>query len=84
MELLVVSNLGKFDFLKTSDLNFPIALRKGVRSCASHPIFDFVSLHRLSPSFHVFTSHLSYDSVLKNIQEVVTILEWKNAVFEET
>ena len=45
--------------LVPSDLDLPIALRKGVRSRTIHPISNFVSYHRLSSSFSVFTSHLS-------------------------
>ena len=29
--------------ISNDDLNRPIALRKGVRSCTSHPIYNFVS-----------------------------------------
>ena len=29
--------------ISNDDLNCPIALRKGVRSCTSHPIYNFVS-----------------------------------------
>ena len=33
------------------DLDVPIAFWKGVRSCTTHPIADFVSYERLSPQF---------------------------------
>lgn len=82
-EPLAVPNPSKFDSQKANDLNLPITLQKGVRSCTSHPIFYFVSLHRLSPSFHAFTSPLSYNSIPKNLLEAMAILEWKNVVFEE-
>ncbi|KAG6762590.1 hypothetical protein POTOM_033100 [Populus tomentosa] len=36
------------------DSNIPIALRKGVRSCTSHPISKFVSYEGLSPTYHAF------------------------------
>ncbi|KAK0585307.1 hypothetical protein LWI29_026584 [Acer saccharum] len=41
------------------DLNLPIAVRKGTRSCTHHSIVDYVSYHKLSPSFKVFVSNLS-------------------------
>lgn len=39
-----------------SEMNIPIALRKGVRSCTKHPLSKFVSYSNLSSSFVVFTS----------------------------
>lgn len=38
------------------DLDFPIALRKGVRACTKHPIGNFVSYKALSPSYQAFVS----------------------------
>lgn len=35
-------------------LDLPIALRKGTRSCTSHPIVSYVSYTGLSPSLHSF------------------------------
>jgi hypothetical protein len=51
--------------LDNSD-NLPIALRKGVRSCTQHPISQFVSYDRLSPSYHAFVSSLSSISIPQN------------------
>ena len=31
-----------------NDLDMPIALRKGVRSCTQHPISNFISYNKLS------------------------------------
>ncbi|RVW97657.1 hypothetical protein CK203_028060 [Vitis vinifera] len=66
-----------------SDLDLPIALRKGVRSCTIHPISNFVSYHRLSSSFSAFTSHLSSIEIPKNVQETFGDPRWKAAVVEE-
>ena len=35
-------------FDTNDDLNLPIAIRKGVRSCTHHPISQFVSFYHLS------------------------------------
>ena len=45
----------------TDDSNIPIALKKGVRSCTSHPINIIISYRELSPSYHIFV--LAIDSV---------------------
>ena len=50
-----------------SEMNIPIALRKGVRSCTKHPLSKFVSYSNLSSSFAAFTSRLSCVEVPKNI-----------------
>ena len=42
-----------------SDLDVPIAVRKGVRTCTQHPISNFVSYNHLSPSYRAFLSRIS-------------------------
>jgi hypothetical protein len=61
----------------------PFALRKGVRSCTQHPISQFVSYDRLSPSYHAFVSSLSSISIPKNWQDAFIIPKWKGAMVEE-
>ena len=65
------------------DSNIPIALRKGVRSCTSHPISRFVSYEGLSPSYHAFVSALDNVRVPNSIQEALKDSEWRKAVSEE-
>ena len=43
----------------TSDLDLPIAIRKGKRTCTEHPISNCVSFDHLSPSFKAFSLSLS-------------------------
>ena len=45
--------------LSNNDLDCPITLRKGVRSCTNHSIYNFVSYEGLSPSFRVFVTNLN-------------------------
>ena len=66
-----------------SDLDLPIALKKGVRSYTIHPISNFVSYHKLSSSFLAFTSHLSSIEIPKNVQEAFGDPRWKAAIVEE-
>src|SRR6202034_3622440 len=65
------------------DLHLPIALRKGVRACTQHPISQFVSYDRLSPSYHAFVSCLSSISIPQNWQDASMIPKWKGAMVEE-
>ncbi|KAL4562118.1 hypothetical protein LXL04_034312 [Taraxacum kok-saghyz] len=65
------------------DLDLPIAVRKGVRSCTKHPISKFISYSKLSPTYHAFSSSLSSISIPRTIEEAMTNPEWKKAVLEE-
>ena len=65
------------------DLNMPIALRKGVRSCTQHPISKFISYSNLSLSFRAFTFKISSIMIPRSIEEVLSVPEWKAAVLEE-
>lgn len=49
------------------DSDLPIAIQKGVRSCTKHPLSNFVSYEKLSPSFRAFTSQLSCREIPNNI-----------------
>ncbi|RVW39094.1 Retrovirus-related Pol polyprotein from transposon RE1 [Vitis vinifera] len=65
------------------DLDQPIALRKGVRSCTQHPISNHVSYGKLSHNFQAFITSLEDDRIPSNIQEALQQPEWKTAVQEE-
>ena len=56
-----------------TDLDIPIALRKGIRSCTQHPISKFISYSKLSSSFKTFTSSLSDVFIPRNIEEALKI-----------
>ena len=49
--------------------SFPIALRKGKRSCISHPIAPFVFSDHLSPSLRAFTISVITSSIPKPMSE---------------
>ena len=50
-------SLGKNPSIKKNDdLDLPIASQKGVRSSTKHPMSNYVSYDKLSPTFLDFTS----------------------------
>ncbi|RVW99246.1 Retrovirus-related Pol polyprotein from transposon TNT 1-94 [Vitis vinifera] len=55
----------------------------GVRSCTQHPIGNFISYDKLSPTFRAFTSSITEIQVPRNIQEAFKYPKWKAAVDEE-
>lgn len=65
------------------DLDQPIALRKGVRICTKHPMFNFVSYHTLSPSFHNFYIVLSSIYVPHSVSKVIIHPKWRDVMDEE-
>ena len=69
--------------LENDTLNMPIAWRKGVRSCTQHPIGNFISYDKLSPTFRAFTSNITEIQVPRDIQEAFKYPKWKAAVDEE-
>ena len=83
MEPLPSKDPGIFPSNNQSDLNIPIALRKGIRSCTHHPISKFISYSKLSSPFRAFTSSLSDVVIPRNIEEALDSPQWKAAVFEE-
>ena len=61
-----------------------IAIRKGIRSSRNpHPIYNFLSYHRLSPSYYVFVSNLSTMPILKSVSEAQAHPGWQQAMVEE-
>ena len=54
-----------------SDLDVPIAFRKGVRSCTKHLMSNFMSYKNLSSSMVAFTSQLSSVEILKNVENAL-------------
>ena len=66
-----------------SDLNVPIAVRKGVKACTQHPISNFVSYSHLSPSYKAFLSKIASVCVPNNVQEALADPKWKHAMIEK-
>ncbi|KAG6521936.1 hypothetical protein ZIOFF_019070 [Zingiber officinale] len=55
--------------LNMNELDLPVVVRKGVRSCTQHPISNHVSYSRLSPSYHAFVSQLSNHAIPSSYYE---------------
>ena len=62
------------------DLDIPIALRKGVKSCTQHPIPNFISYDRLSPRYYAFVTNMSNVEIPKSIREALQKPEWKQTI----
>ena len=63
-----------------SDLDLPIALRKGTRQCTQHPIAHYVSPARLSPSYQSFALAVLTESIPKSYIEALQVPAWKAAM----
>ncbi|BAT92618.1 hypothetical protein VIGAN_07138400 [Vigna angularis var. angularis] len=69
-----------------SDNNWPIALRKGIRSTRNpYPVYNFLSYHRLSPPYFSFVSSLSSIKVPNNnVHEALGHPGRRQAMIDET
>jgi transposase InsO family protein len=69
---------------KTSDLDIPIVIRKGIRTCTKYPIAKYISYQRLSNNHKAFISNIFQVVVVpRNIQEALDDPNWKLSVLEE-
>lgn len=69
--------------LEFTNLDLPIAIRKGVRNCTKHPLAKFVSYHRLSPTHISFLTSLDSIVIPKSVEEALKDPNWKEAMLEE-
>ena len=68
------------------DLDLPIAMRKAPYTCPlkyKNPISNYVSPHRLSPSYRAFANQLSSMSISHKLQDALNDPKWKAAIAEE-
>ena len=66
-----------------SDLDLPIALRKGTISCTQHPLANYISYHRLSPKYKSFLTTLSSIEIPKTVEDALKDRNWTKAMEEE-
>ncbi|RVW33237.1 Retrovirus-related Pol polyprotein from transposon TNT 1-94 [Vitis vinifera] len=65
--------------------DLPIAIRKGTRSTRNpHPIYNFLSYHRLSSPYSAFVSAISSVSLPKSTHEALSHPGWRHAMVDET
>ena len=64
--------------------NLPIALRKGNHSTSNpHPIYNFLSYHRLFSPYSAFVSTISSVSLPKNTNKALSHPGWRQAMLDE-
>ncbi|KAK0578234.1 hypothetical protein LWI29_007138 [Acer saccharum] len=66
----IPGNTSQTDISINDDLDIPIALRKGVRSCTQHLISNFVSYDGLSLEYRAFATNLSNIEIPRAIKAV--------------
>ena len=66
-----------------SDLDIPIVIRKGTRTCTQRPIAKYLSYHRLSKNYRAFISNVSNLFIPRTIKEAISEPNWKLAINEE-
>ncbi|KAF3772830.1 Uncharacterized protein EJ110_NYTH56868 [Nymphaea thermarum] len=66
-----------------SNEDLPIALRKGTRSCTSHPIQKFVSYAKLSLDYKCFITSLSQVVIPRSVDDAKNDPKWLHAMTEE-
>ncbi|KAJ4723440.1 Retrovirus-related Pol polyprotein from transposon TNT 1-94 [Melia azedarach] len=76
------SSSNSLDSKIKTNLDIPIAIRKGVRTSTRYPLAHFISYHRLGHTFQAFTTSLSSEIIPNKIQTALTDPKWSEAVFE--
>ncbi|XP_049935028.1 retrovirus-related Pol polyprotein from transposon RE2 isoform X2 [Nymphaea colorata] len=87
----VVENVGVTNSNPASSLDdpslineeLPIAVRKGTRSCTSHPIQRFVSYAKLSKNYKCFITSLSKSVIPRCVEDAREDPKWLQAMTEE-
>ena len=83
VDSLPISSASPTPALPLAD-NLPIALRKGNRSTSNlHPIYNFLSYHRLSSPYSAFVSTIFSVSLPKNTNEALSHPGWRQAMVDE-
>ena len=68
----------------SSPTDLPITIQKGTCSSTNpHPIYNFLTYHRLSSPYSAFISTLSSVSLPKTVHEALSHPDWKQAMVEE-
>ena len=65
-----------------SDLDVPIALRKGTQTCTQHPLYNFMSFNHLSPAFRAVTEKIFAEELPRSIHEALEKPRWRKAALE--
>ena len=65
---------------KPSDMDLPIALRKGTRACTKHPISLFLTYQKLSHTHRAFLSNLHTIPIPRNQSKALRDKKWEDAM----
>ena len=65
------------------ELDLPVALRKGVRSCTKHSIKNFLTYSNLSPRYRAFVAELDSVQIPNTVFEALKHEKWRAAVLDE-
>lgn len=68
------------DIQTETDLDIPIALRKGTRTCTQHPLDLFMSYKKLSHNHRAFLTSLNSIAIPKTLSEALGDENWRNAM----
>ena len=68
---------------KPTDLDLPIAIRKGVQTCTKHPLSNYLSYHYLSQSHKSFLTSLDAIVIPKSMEGALKDPKWKETILEE-
>ncbi|EOY25443.1 Cysteine-rich RLK (RECEPTOR-like protein kinase) 8 [Theobroma cacao] len=84
-EIIGASDTSNLPQLETqpSELDIPMALRKGVRTCTQHSISNYLYYSQQSKAFRALIEKIERDEIPKNVQEAFEKPEWRAAVLEE-
>lgn len=85
------SNSGSFDDCPSEksvaqvdpNLDLPIALRKGTRTCTKQPLYpltNYLSFEKFSPTHKTFLTNLNTTTTPSSISEALTDRKWKQAM----
>ena len=66
--------------ISKSDLDWPIALGKGTKTCTKHPLHLFLSYSKLSPTHKAFLTNLHTIPIPKTFSKAIGDKNWKNAM----
>ena len=66
-----------------ADLDLPITVRKGVRSCTQYPLTNFLSYHRISQNHKGFLASLDSIEVPKLVDKALKDMNGRQAMLKE-
>lgn len=63
-----------------NDLDLPIAIRKGTRTCTQHPMSHFMTFNKFSMVHKSFLTQLRTIAILKTLSETLSNENWRQVM----